>query len=129
MDKTLVTQLEQQMIARRATLRDEVLGHLGNSDDRELAELHGQVHDSGEESLADLLADINIKTIEQQGREIAAIEAALLRIRQGTYGVCQQCGVEIGEQRLRANPAAERCIACQEKAEDDRSSKDRTPSL
>jgi RNA polymerase-binding transcription factor DksA len=31
----------------------------------------------------------------------------------GSYGMCIQCGLEIGFARLRANPAAERCITCQ----------------
>ena len=127
MDKALVEELQQQMIDRRAQLRDDILNHLGNSDDEALRELHGQVHDSGEEAIADTLADINIASIEQESREIAAIEAALLRIRRGTYGFCQECDAEIGVERLKANPSAERCIDCQSRAEDMR--KDTTPSL
>lgn len=127
MDSKLVKELEQQMIARRGQLRDEVLSHLGNSEDEQLIELHGQVHDSGEEAIADLLADMSIKTIEQQSNEIAAIESALLRIRRGTYGYCQSCDAEISEDRLKANPTAELCYECQDRAEDMR--KDTTPSL
>ena len=40
------------------------------------------------------------------------VEAALERIEKGTYGVCQQCGREIGTERLEAVPYAARCIDC-----------------
>ena len=40
------------------------------------------------------------------------VEAGLERIEKGTYGVCQQCGREIGTERLEAVPYAARCIDC-----------------
>jgi DnaK suppressor protein len=45
-------------------------------------------------------------------RELAEIDAALLRIEQGRYGTCQSCGGPLGLQRLRALPEARYCIAC-----------------
>ncbi|MDT4902099.1 MAG: DnaK suppressor protein [Pseudonocardiales bacterium] len=44
--------------------------------------------------------------------QLVAIEAALARVDAGTYGVCVVCGRPIGEERLQARPAADRCIAC-----------------
>jgi DnaK suppressor protein len=38
------------------------------------------------------------------------IERALSRIDEGTYGICERCGRPIGEERLRARPAATLCI-------------------
>jgi DnaK suppressor protein len=40
------------------------------------------------------------------------IETALRRLREGEYGYCLTCGEEIGEARLRHNPAAARCVGC-----------------
>lgn len=40
------------------------------------------------------------------------IDAALRRIRDGEYGYCLTCGEEIGEARLRHNPAASQCVSC-----------------
>jgi len=45
-------------------------------------------------------------------REIAQIRAALLRIENGTYGICARCGGDIGAERLEALPTATRCIRC-----------------
>jgi len=44
--------------------------------------------------------------------ELAEIDAALARIREGRYGVCQSCGGPMGLQRLRAIPEARYCLAC-----------------
>lgn len=44
--------------------------------------------------------------------DIRAVDAALDRIRQGTYGACARCGSPIGVDRLRARPTAELCIGC-----------------
>jgi RNA polymerase-binding transcription factor DksA len=44
--------------------------------------------------------------------EQAAIRAALRRIAEGHYGICENCGAEIAPGRLAALPTAVRCIAC-----------------
>lgn len=45
------------------------------------------------------------------------VEEALLRIKDGTYGLCLDCGKSIGLKRLEARPTAELCIECKEAAE------------
>lgn len=45
-------------------------------------------------------------------RELAEIDAALARIREGRYGTCLNCGGPMGLQRLRAIPEARYCVAC-----------------
>jgi RNA polymerase-binding transcription factor DksA len=44
--------------------------------------------------------------------ELAEIDAALGRIREGRYGLCLACGGPMGLQRLRAIPEARYCVAC-----------------
>jgi RNA polymerase-binding protein DksA len=48
---------------------------------------------------------------------LKAIDRALARIEDGTYGTCQRCGQAISEERLEAMPYAELCIDCKRKAE------------
>ena len=50
-------------------------------------------------------------------RDLAEIDEALARWDAGTYGICSDCGRGIPLERLRARPAATRCVACAEKAE------------
>jgi DnaK suppressor protein len=53
----------------------------------------------------------------QQGVELAEIEVALGKIKNGLYGVCEMCEEPIGVQRLKVKPHAKYCIDCREIAE------------
>lgn len=70
--------------------------------------------DSSEQAV-DLADDEALEGVDEVLRqEIAQIRMALLRIENGTYGTCSQCGKDIGRKRLEARPIATRCIACAE---------------
>lgn len=43
--------------------------------------------------------------------ELAAVDAALGRLDDGTYGTCRSCGESIDDERLAADPAADTCAA------------------
>lgn len=45
-------------------------------------------------------------------REIDEIDAALRRVADGTYGICERCGRAIPIERLRARPTATMCVTC-----------------
>jgi DnaK suppressor protein len=50
------------------------------------------------------------------GRErekLNAIDDALMRIKDGTYGLCEECGKKIHKDRLKIMPFAKNCVACQ----------------
>ncbi|HEU4428659.1 MAG TPA: RNA polymerase-binding protein DksA [Myxococcota bacterium] len=54
---------------------------------------------------------------ERERGLLAKIEQALLKIEQGVYGECENCGEEIGLKRLEARPVAELCIDCKSEQE------------
>lgn len=49
---------------------------------------------------------------------LPALRRALEKIRDGTYGYCDDCDIKIPEERLEASPGATRCVACQARAEE-----------
>jgi DnaK suppressor protein len=55
---------------------------------------------------------------EAEYRELEAIDAALRRVAEGTYGQCEGCGGPVGRQRLNALPEARLCTACIAAGED-----------
>jgi RNA polymerase-binding protein DksA len=59
----------------------------------------------------------------REGRFLYHLNQALLRIDDGTYGACHECGQPIDEERLNAVPHARLCIACKE-ADDERKAQD-----
>lgn len=50
-------------------------------------------------------------------REIASVQRALGRLKDGTYGNCVRCGEEIAPERLKARPEAALCMDCARSAE------------
>jgi RNA polymerase-binding transcription factor DksA len=77
-------------------------------------EILGQVRDSGDDAVVDVIADLNIAGLTRELEEFGDITAALQRIQSGSYGVCTDCGAGIEKARLDAYPAAPRCLTCQE---------------
>ena len=109
----LKTRLEQ----RRAELLSSIRQQLLASDNKMYNDLAGRVHDSAEEAVADLLADIGFADIDREVSEVSDIEQALIRIATGRYGVCIDCEADIPFERLSAYPSAKRCLACQQRHE------------
>ena len=60
---------------------------------------------------------VEMKAINRQIKLISKIDKALLRIKDSTYGFCEETAEPIGLKRLMARPVAELCIAAQEKHE------------
>lgn len=102
--------LRQLLSSERTRLRGEIREHLLTTDREQYSELAGQVHDAGEESVADLLTDVNVAVMGRLIIELREAEAALERISTGGYGRCEDCGIDIPYARLQAYPAARRCI-------------------
>jgi RNA polymerase-binding transcription factor DksA len=56
-------------------------------------------------------------TMDHLAQEIREVDAALARLADGKYGICESCRRSIASGRLRAIPTAKRCISCQRRAE------------
>lgn len=104
---------EHKLRDRWCELRDETRNTLLRSAGERYADIAGRVSDLEDQSLADLLVDVNLAEITRDVQEIRGIERALKRISLGTYGVCVSCGQPIERERLEAYPTANRCAACQ----------------
>jgi DnaK suppressor protein len=71
------------------------------------------VKDSLDMSMQDVNQEIALRLGERESQMVADIDQALLRIEEGTYGVCVECGKPIDERRLEAMPTARYDAACQ----------------
>ncbi len=124
-----MAELRRRLEARREELRQEIRAELEASEDQRYIDLAGQVHDSGDASVADLLKDVEVALVDRQVQEVREVEAALQRMRSGAYGLCESCGGEIGYERLQAQPAARRCAVCQAEWERRQAGEGATPTL
>ena len=109
-----IDEFERLIKERRQQLVTELLEDVARARDESYADVAGSVTDLGDEALADLLSDLDNAEVARDMREIRALDAALARVADGSYGDCADCGGDIGVERLRAYPTAERCIRCQE---------------
>jgi|HigsolmetaGSP11D_1036233.scaffolds.fasta_scaffold00279_24 DnaK suppressor protein len=114
-----IREFERRLRERHYELREEVRHSLMGSEDMRFQELAGRVHDSAEESVADLIHDLSIRQVDQLAQELYAVESALARLRNGTFGICSDCGQPIQLERLKAVPTAMRCIDCQRRQENE----------
>ena len=111
---------------RRAVLARELNEDLDRVRENRLDNVVGAVPDPGDESVQKLIQDLDQANATRDLSELRTLEAARSRIDEGTYGVCISCGQDIGFERLRANPGAERCIQCQTQYEKTHSGPGRT---
>jgi RNA polymerase-binding protein DksA len=111
--RTLVEEFARRLRGnRRALLRTVALA------DDELATL--EAHQAGpavEDAATGTVAAILSRVEERQRHELDEIEEALARLENSTFGLCESCGRAIPLARLRAMPAARRCLDCQKKME------------
>ncbi len=92
---------------------------------RGLSNVQEDLEETSEETL---IEEID-KAFSSEGRELLssfidrhtegleAVNQALERIKEGTYGICVRCGKEISEERLEAIPTASLCLSCQQELE------------
>jgi RNA polymerase-binding transcription factor DksA len=113
-----ITELKQLLKERLETLGEEIRQELVESDNEKYIHLTSGVNDTGDESVADLLADLGLAMIDHHINELRNVEAALLRIAKGTYGICVDDEAPIDYQRLKVNPTAKRCFDCQVRYEE-----------
>ncbi len=94
-------------------LRIELFNELGEG-------LHTQYdipQDIGERGILTLLEDTGLAVIDIRRQQLTQIEETLIKYENGSYGVCDDCGNEIDEDRLRVAPYSTCCVGCQEKRE------------
>jgi DnaK suppressor protein len=105
---------EEILRERRRKLRRQLQDVLQRSHDECSVSLHDDVIDTKDEAALGQLTDTYRADVSRGRDELAGIEVALARIAAGTYGRCTVCGRAIGLDRLCSQPAAIRCVPCQE---------------
>jgi len=76
------------------------------------------VRDAEEQSVDEFVQEVDLALMQMKSDTLKKIDAAIMRLEQGSYGRCQECDQEIAAPRLRALPFAVLCRDCQEQAED-----------
>ncbi len=94
-------------------LRDEIFRKLG----KEYNTQFDNPHDIEELALIDLIEDTGLAIADIRRKELTEMDEALRKLEDGTYGICNECGEDIDEGRLKVMPFTTLCVKCQAKAE------------
>jgi DnaK suppressor protein len=116
--KPQVSKLARKLDEQYDSLLQEVRDALEQSENQQYVELISRSPaDSADQATGDALADLNLAIIDRHVHEIREIEATRVRIADGSYGACTDCGGDVDFERLLAFPTATRCLICQRQHE------------
>jgi len=113
MDKRKLEAFKKRLETRQQELRRIV--HRTQADGRSADEDTAQ--DIADRAASSYNKEFLFSQSNNERQLLQMVEKALLRIRQGSFGECIQCGKEINAKRLEAVPWTRHCIECQEKLE------------
>jgi DnaK suppressor protein len=117
-ERTRYSELKRMLEDRRREIQAEVQGRMRDvRSEGAWGGKQNEVFDAVESSEADIQDDIEFALIQMKSETLNKINDALVRLEQGDYGNCFDCGAEIAEKRLRALPFAVRCKDCEEARE------------
>lgn len=113
--KDVLLKMKQELLDRTSrtgryglddAMRDE-LGELSMADNHP-ADVASELFERGK--------DLGLQRLTEQ--RLNEVENALVALEEGRYGICQNCGQPIGDERMEANPLAVECIGCRMRQED-----------
>lgn len=108
--------LNKTLTARRTELRKRLGADLAQLGAQKLSTAAGDAADAAFEHTGE---ELSSQLAELEARELNQVERALLRLKQGTYGLCEGCACKIPVSRLNVLPYSTLCIKCQREAESD----------
>jgi len=112
--KKILLDIRQKLIVNVNFMEDEVLGKSRQDASGDLSNVPIHMADVGTDNYD---RDLTIGFIENGEEELRAIDEALERIGNKTYGTCEECGKKISKTRLTALPYVKNCIECQRQEE------------
>lgn len=84
-----------------------------------MSDLKENMPDPADRATLESDRNFTLRIRDRERKLIGKIKDALERIENGTYGICESCGEEISEDRLKARPVTTLCINCKKRQEDE----------
>ncbi len=112
--------MDQTQLEYFRKLLQDKLNELLNEADRTLEEMtatDSKVADPADRATLESDRSFELRIRDRERKLIKKIKTALERIDEGTYGICEECGEEIGIKRLEARPVTTMCIECKSRQE------------
>lgn len=110
--------LRKHLLRKRDEILSEAREEISKYIKGENRQLVETALDDGDWSVIDLSEDINLRKLGTHHETLVKIDESLRKLKEGTYGICEDCEEEINPERLRIVPFAVRCRDCQETQEE-----------
>ncbi len=104
--KELLLRRKQELMAAADNAKEEGIGF--DTDD---------LPDEVDQASTEAGQSLNLRLRDREVTLIKKIDKTLIKIEDGSFGVCERCGEEIGTKRLEARPVADLCMRCKEEEE------------
>ena len=114
--KTILLDLRKKLVGNVTFMEDEALGKSRQDASGDLSNAPIHMADVGTDNYD---RDLTIGLIQNGEEELKAIDNALERVADKTYGSCEECGTKITKARLSALPYVHNCIECQRLEEEE----------
>ena len=113
--KHILLQRREALTGSLNHMQNEALRNTRTESTGDLSSVPIHMADVGSENFEQ---DLTLGLIESEEEELRQIDAALERIENGTFGICERCGKQIPKARLNAIPYATMCIDCKRAEEE-----------
>jgi DnaK suppressor protein len=110
-------ELRKNLIRERDAIVKEAKEEIAKYISGENRQLVDTALDDGDWAVVDISEDISLMRLGAHRKALHDIDESLRKIKEGTYGICEECGEEISGKRLQVMPTANLCISCQENKE------------
>jgi DnaK suppressor protein len=107
MSKSNLKEVKEKLLAERDILIEKLKGNDLSIDDAETP-------DPVDLAVRNYSKNVMLAVSENESKQLALIDEALLRIEDDEYGTCQNCEKDVNPKRLAAIPWARYCLDCQE---------------
>jgi DnaK suppressor protein len=108
--KKALKEVKQRLLDERTSL-------IGKLKDNDLSVDDSETPDPVDLAVRNYSKNVMLAVSENESRQLALIDEALLRVEDDEYGLCQNCENEINPKRLAAIPWARYCLDCQQLVE------------
>ncbi|MBI5410001.1 MAG: RNA polymerase-binding protein DksA [Nitrospirae bacterium] len=109
----IIHEIKQNLLSQRESLLKEAEATLNNLP----SELN--FPDMGDQATAETDRNFILRLRDRERMLLKKIEETIERIESGEYGMCVECGNEIGTKRLEARPVTTLCIDCKTRQEEE----------
>lgn len=107
MEKETLEKFRKQLIAKK----DEILSEAGKTLS-DMTDQNANIPDPNDRATVESGRSFELRIRDRERKLLTKIEEAIQRIEDGEYGICEDCGCEIGMKRLEARPVTTLCIDC-----------------